>query len=70
MAVEKSKKMLVQIQDIVDFTGISADTIKKMVDTVGFPARKFNGMWISTTDAIEQWAFDNCYSVKKRKKKP
>ncbi len=67
MAVEKSKKLLVQMQDIEDFTGISSETIKRMVDQVGFPARKLNGTWYSSTDAIEQWMFDSCYSKKLKK---
>lgn len=69
MAVERSKKLLVQIQDIVDFTGISVDTIKKMVETVGFPAKKLNGSWYSSTDAIEEWMLDSCYPARRKKVK-
>jgi len=72
MTITKSKKLLVQMQDIVDFTGISEPTIKKMVEKVGFPAKKFSGSWYSTTDVIEDWMFNNCYpggKVKKGSKK-
>jgi predicted DNA-binding transcriptional regulator AlpA len=66
---ERSKKLLVQMQEIVDFTGIAKVTIKKMHETVGFPAKKLNGTWYSSTDAIEQWMFNNCYPAKKKPKK-
>ena len=64
-AMKRSSKLLVQIQDIVDYTGISESTIKKMVVEVGFPARKFLGSWYSSTDAIEDWMYENCYKKKK-----
>ena len=67
--MERSEKLLVQMKDIVDFTGISENTIKKMIDQVGFPARLLNGTWYSHTDAIEDWMYDNCYLVNKRTKK-
>jgi len=67
MAIDRSKKLLVQIKDIIDFTGMSEDTIKKMAETVGFPARKLNGTWYSSTEAIEQWMMDQCYPKAKKK---
>lgn len=65
MTIKKSNKLLVQISEIVEYTGISEQTIKKMVVEVGFPARKFLGSWYSSTDAIEDWMYENCYKKKK-----
>lgn len=63
--MKRSSKLLVQIQEIVEYTGISESTIKKMVAEVGFPARKFLGTWYSSTEAIEDWMYENCYKKKK-----
>lgn len=66
--MKKSNKLLVQIKEISEFTGISETTLKNMVEVVGFPAVKLNGTWYSNTDAIEDWMYDNCYPVSRRKK--
>lgn len=63
--MKRSDKLLVQISEIVAYTGISESTIKKMVKEVGFPARKFLGTWYSSTEAIEDWMYENCYKKKR-----
>jgi predicted DNA-binding transcriptional regulator AlpA len=68
MTVESSKKLLVQLSDICDFTGLSKATIKEMVNKVGFPAQKLNGTWYSTTDAIEDWMYAHCMNAAKVKR--
>jgi len=69
MSIERSRTLLIQIQDIVEYTGISEPTIVKMVKTVGFPAKKLNGTWYSSKEAIDDWMYDSCYPGGKKRKK-
>jgi predicted DNA-binding transcriptional regulator AlpA len=67
--MNKSDKLLVQIQEIADFVGLSVKTVKKLAENNDMPADKIDGTWYSHKDAIEQWIFERCYSKKKLKRK-
>ena len=78
MTLARSKKILIGMQEIVDFTGISKENIRRMSEPTPeelkkepvprFPAEKILGTWYAHTDAIEDWLFDRCYPPGRKKK--
>lgn len=61
MTTQRSNKLLIQMQEICDFTGLDKDTVRKLIEKCGFPAQKLEGTWYSHTEAIEDWMYTSAF---------
>ena len=55
MAIGQSKKILVTMQEIVDYTGRNKKTVEGLIAAHNFPAIKDQGRWTANTDLIDRW---------------
>ena len=52
---KQSTKILVTMQEIVDYSGRNRKTIKNWIIKDNFPAILDNGRWTANTELIDKW---------------
>ncbi len=55
-----AKQILTGLKEICNYTAMSETLVLKLIRTARFPARKTEeqgGTWISSTEAIDKWAY-------------